>query len=79
MAVSIEGCSGIEGDVFGLIKDSVGITPKKEHQSSWYSNEEHSTYNKYGFQMITAKIIMIPSHNEVSTYCIIVFNLNSYS
>lgn len=29
IAVSFEGCSGIEGDVFGLIKDSVGIAPKK--------------------------------------------------
>ena len=29
IAVSFEGCSGIEGDVFSLIKDSVGITQKE--------------------------------------------------
>lgn len=29
IAVSFEGCSGIEGDVFSLIKDSVWFTKKK--------------------------------------------------
>lgn len=73
IAVSFEGCSGIEGDVFSLIKNSVGITQKrkKEHQSSWYSNEEHFTYNKYGFQITMANIIIIiPNDSELSTYYI---------
>ena len=32
VAVSVEGCSGIEGDVFSLIKDSEGIIQKENNR-----------------------------------------------
>ena len=34
IGVSFEGCRGIEGDVFSLIKDSVGINQKKKKKKN---------------------------------------------